>query len=83
MGSQGSKPRKPKHSSHPHHHDGSAPRSSEPDSLAAAEEMQREERQAVLDTMGLGSVPPWVKTAIGIVGVALIVAAILMLIVLD
>lgn len=87
MGSKGSKPRKPKRSQHQtehaQHQRNSSQRASAVDPVTAAERMQHEEREAVLDTMGLGSVSPAVKVAIAVVGIALLVAAILILVVLD
>ncbi|MBM3672854.1 MAG: hypothetical protein FJW86_11835 [Actinobacteria bacterium] len=73
MGSKGQKPRKGKHPQH-------LPK------VGTATENERllhEERSAILDTMGMGGAPAWLKTAIAVIGILLLVGAILALVVLN
>jgi hypothetical protein len=66
VGSKGSKPRKPSHSQH-------LPKvGTKPDT----ERLLHEERQGVLDAVGVGGAPAWVKYAVVIVGILLLAAAI-------
>lgn len=73
MGSKGQKPRKGKHPQH-------LPKVG---SAAENERLLHEEHEAILDTMGMGSAPGWLKTAIAVVGILLLVGAILGLVILN
>ena len=73
MGRQGQKPRKPEHSKH-------LPK------VGTATENQREqrgEREAVLDNMGLGGVPSWLKLTIGVVAALVAIGAVVALVALN
>jgi hypothetical protein len=67
MGSKGSKPRKPTHSQH-------LPKVGSHEHYAQQQEMHDEQR-AVLDALGISGAPLWVKVAVLVVGVLLLVAA--------
>ncbi|MSO37048.1 MAG: hypothetical protein EXQ69_02225 [Acidimicrobiia bacterium] len=73
MGSKGSKPRKPTHSQH-------LPKVG---TSTESERLIHEEHQAILDTMGLGNAPSWLKSAFWILGLLMFVGAILGLIYLN
>lgn len=61
MGSKGQKPRKPTHSQH----------LDKVGAKSSAKHEQQLERQAVMDTVGLGNAAPWLKVVVWVV-VALI-----------
>jgi hypothetical protein len=66
VGSKGSKPRKPSHSQH----------LDKVGTHADARYEQHEEREAILDVMGLQGMAPWLKTTIVVVIALLFVAGI-------
>ena len=73
MGSRGRKPRKPKHSQHL------------PKVGTATENRleQREEREAVLDNLGLGGIPSWVKLTLGVIATLVVIGAVVALVALN
>jgi len=73
MGSRGQKPRKPKHSEHL------------PKVGTATENRleQRGEREAVLDNLGLGGIPAWVKLTIGVIATVVVNGAVVALVALN
>jgi hypothetical protein len=66
VGSKGSKPRKPSHSQH----------LNKVGTQTDARYEQHEEREAVLDVMGIQGMAPWLKTTIVVVAALLFVAGI-------
>jgi len=73
MGSRGQKPRKPEHSEH-------LPK------VGTATENERalhEEREAVLDNIGLAGTPSWLKLTIGVVAVLVVIGAVIALVALN
>jgi hypothetical protein len=73
MGSRGAKPRKPRHSQH-------LPK------VGTATENERalhEEREAVLDNVGLAGVGYWTKVVIVAIAVLILVGAVVALVALD
>jgi hypothetical protein len=73
MGRQGQKPRRGKHPQH-------LPK------VGTALENEREqagEREAVLDNIGLGGTPPWVKITLGLLAVLVVLGAIGALVALN
>jgi hypothetical protein len=67
MGSKGSKPRKPSHSQH-------LPKVG---TSTETERELREERRAIADVMGIGSLAPWLKVLLMVVAVLILLGAIL------
>ena len=66
MGSKGSKPRKPTHTQH-------LPKVG---TRSEIEYEQHEEREAVLDVLGVGDSSPWLKYTVVIIGILLLIGAI-------
>ena len=66
MGSKGSKPRKPTHSQH-------LPKVG---TRSEIEYEQHEEREAVLDVLGVGDSSAWLKYTVVIIGILLLIGAI-------
>ena len=66
MGSKGSKPRKPTHSQH-------LPKVG---TRSEIEFEQHEEREAVLDVLGVGDSAAWLKYTVVIIGILLLIGAI-------
>ena len=44
---------------------------------------QRGEREAVLDNLGLGGIPPWLKLTIGVVAALVVIGAVVALVALN
>ena len=67
MGSKGQKPRKPTHSQH----------LDKVGTKANAKHEQQLERQAVMDTVGLGNAPAWTKVVVWVVVAVLLFGGVL------